>query len=92
LAGPLDQAVPGGVLPAVSRRDPRLRGVSIWTSGNRVYRSSCPSRIKAAIMGMSVGTAASPPMHPISDVLQHLVEVVSEEHTEYLQDGASTNG
>lgn len=33
----LCQAVPGAVLPSVSRRDKRLESVTVWTSGNRVF-------------------------------------------------------
>jgi hypothetical protein len=33
----LKEVVPGDVLPSVSRRDPRLASVAVWTSGNRVF-------------------------------------------------------
>jgi len=33
----LREIVPGDVLPSVSRRDPRLGSVAVWTSGNRVF-------------------------------------------------------
>lgn len=33
----LKEIVPGDVLPSVSRRDPRLGSVAVWTSGNRVF-------------------------------------------------------
>jgi hypothetical protein len=33
----LKEIIEGDVLPSVSRRDPRLASVSVWTSGNRVF-------------------------------------------------------
>ena len=36
----LEQLVPGDILPTVSRRDGRRQQVDVWTSGNRVYRST----------------------------------------------------
>lgn len=33
----LREIVQGDVLPSVSRRDPRLASVAVWTSGNRVF-------------------------------------------------------
>ena len=33
----LHAVVPGDILPSVSRRDARLKSVTVWTSGNRVF-------------------------------------------------------
>jgi len=38
----LDSIVIGDILPSVSRRDPRRKGVDVWTSGNRVF--SCKGK------------------------------------------------
>jgi hypothetical protein len=41
----LEEIVPGDVLPSVSRRDERLGGVALWTSGNRVFGSGAPAML-----------------------------------------------
>lgn len=45
----LGQLVPGEVLPSVSRKDPRRRDANVWTSGNRIFKASDPTRILRAV-------------------------------------------
>ena len=55
--------VPGDVLASVSRRDPRRRTASVWTSGNRIFRTDNPRLVlEAALLHSSVarGTGAQP--------------------------------
>jgi hypothetical protein len=49
----LDPVVPKGVLPSVSRRDPRRRLASIWTAGNRVF--TCPRTDLLVAAAIAVG-------------------------------------
>jgi hypothetical protein len=44
----LGSIVMGDVLPTVSRRDLRRRWAQVWTSGNRIFRSSRPDIVLAA--------------------------------------------
>lgn len=41
----LKTLIPGNVLHSVSRRDPLLNFVNVWTSGNRVFKSSQLSKL-----------------------------------------------
>ena len=47
--------VPGDILPSVSRRDPRRKDASVWTSGNRIYRCEGTSTLTAVIDGINAG-------------------------------------
>jgi hypothetical protein len=49
----LRQIVPGDILPTVTRRDPRRRSATVFTSGNRIFASPDSRRIAlaAAIAG-----------------------------------------
>lgn len=49
----LQRLVPGGILPTVSRRDPRRSQVQVWTSGNRVFTSSMPNLVVSAARAAS---------------------------------------
>lgn len=44
----LGQLVPGEVLPSVSRKDPRRHNANMWTSGNRIFKASDPTRLLRA--------------------------------------------
>jgi hypothetical protein len=44
----LQPIVPGDILPTVSRRDPRRRKAQVWTSGNRIFRSTRTDLVLAA--------------------------------------------
>ncbi|HJU19289.1 MAG TPA: hypothetical protein VJ770_22780 [Stellaceae bacterium] len=48
IAAGLYPIVDGGVLPSVSRRDPRRASVDVWTSGNRVFRCGRPDLVHLA--------------------------------------------
>lgn len=45
----LKTLIPGNVLHSVSRRDPLLNFVNVWTSGNRVFKSSNLTKLFRAI-------------------------------------------
>jgi hypothetical protein len=49
----LDPIVPNGVLPSVSRHDPRRRLANIWTAGNRVFTCPRTDLLVAAAIGVS---------------------------------------
>jgi len=46
--------VPGDVLPSVSRRDPRRKNASVWTSGNRIFGCDGTATLMAVIDGINV--------------------------------------
>jgi hypothetical protein len=48
----LDPIVPNGVLPSVSRHDPRRRLANIWTAGNRVFTCPRTDLLVAAAIGV----------------------------------------
>lgn len=48
-----------GVLPTVSRRDRRRRVANVWTSGNRVFRTSNPALVLKAARSLGAATVAS---------------------------------
>jgi hypothetical protein len=47
--------VPNDVLPSVSRRDPRRKGASVWTSGNRIFGCEGTGTLATVIDGMNAG-------------------------------------
>ncbi len=52
--------VSGDVLSSVSRRDPRRRMASVWTSGNRIFRTDNPRLVlEAALSHSSAANGAS---------------------------------
>ena len=55
--------VAGDILASVSRRDPRRRMVSVWTSGNRIFRTDNPRLVLEAALshnGAVKGAGAQP--------------------------------
>jgi hypothetical protein len=52
----LVSVVPGDILPTVSRRDPRRRLVSVWTSGNRVFGCQNPAGLLRELRTLVCGT------------------------------------
>ena len=44
----LRSIIPGDILPTVSRRDSRRRKAQVWTSGNRIFRTTRPDLVVAA--------------------------------------------
>jgi hypothetical protein len=44
----LRSIVPGDVLPAISRRDPRRKKAGVWTSGNRIFGTVRPDLVLLA--------------------------------------------
>lgn len=46
---PIQSILEGDILPSVSNRDPRRKEASIWTTGNRVFACSDPTRVMAAL-------------------------------------------
>lgn len=51
--------VSGDVLPSVSRRDPRRSSANVWTSGNRVFRTSNPQLLLEAAISCAGEAIAS---------------------------------
>ncbi len=49
--------VPGDVLPSVSRRDPRRKDATVWTSGNRIFGCDGTATLTAIIDGINAGEA-----------------------------------
>ena len=48
-----------GVLPTVSRRDRRRKAANVWTSGNRVFRTSNPALVLKAARSLVTAPIAS---------------------------------
>lgn len=55
--------VDGEILPSVSRRDPRRRHGQLWTSGNRVYRTSNPQLVLDAANSCGQGVHGAGAQH-----------------------------
>ena len=55
--------VSGGILPSVSRRDPRRQPAQVWTSGNRVFRTDNPELVIEAALAAS-GAEIGPGVQP----------------------------
>jgi hypothetical protein len=53
----LHTLVPGDVLPSVSRRDPRRKDATVWTSGNRIFGCDGTATLAAIIDGINAGKA-----------------------------------
>jgi hypothetical protein len=51
----LSPAVPGDILPSVSRRDPSRRVADVWTSGNRLYRCEGTGVFRIILSALSRG-------------------------------------
>lgn len=51
----LHPVVPGDILPSVSRRDRRLKSVTVWTSGNRVFDCKGCFALSNIVEAMSMG-------------------------------------
>ena len=51
----LESIVAGDVLDSVSSRDPRRASASIWTSTNRVFRTSAPGELIVALRRVAAG-------------------------------------
>lgn len=55
--------IDGDILPSVSRRDQRRRGVQVWTSGNRVFRTDNAKLVIEAALARhneEIGAGAQP--------------------------------
>ena len=63
----LESLVSGDILPSVSRDDARRGRVQIWTSGNRVFRSSAPDMVISAARAAS-GLTYSPTIRRRLDI------------------------
>lgn len=53
----LRSLVPGDVLPSVSRRDPRRKDATVWTSGNRIFGCDGSATLATIIDGINAGEA-----------------------------------
>src|SRR5207248_3620298 len=53
----LRSLVPGDILPTVSRRDPRRKNATVWTSGNRIFGCDGTATLATIIDGMRAGEA-----------------------------------
>jgi hypothetical protein len=53
----LRSLVPGDILPTVSRRDPRRKDATVWTSGNRIFGCDGTNTLATIIDGMRAGEA-----------------------------------
>jgi hypothetical protein len=52
----IDELVPGGVLPDVSRRHQYRQVANVWTSGNRVYVTRSPRVLVTILEALSEGS------------------------------------
>jgi hypothetical protein len=51
----IEPAVPGAVLPTVSRRDSARADAVLWTSRNRIYKSNAPTALHALVRSLADG-------------------------------------
>jgi hypothetical protein len=85
----------GGILPSVSRRDPRLKSIAVWTSGNRAFGcddSSAFWKIAEAVSlgrcprsGLSTKTGAAlneSERKEVNSAVSQLVELIAVEEQE----------
>lgn len=74
---PFQRVHEGDVLPSVSRHDPRRKSANVWTSGNRIFNSTCPdliiwaARIELAELDQSpLGRSTGPSQIEIDELLR----------------------
>jgi hypothetical protein len=51
----IEPAVPGVVLPTVSRRDSARADAVLWSSRNRIYKSNAPTALRALVRSLASG-------------------------------------
>jgi len=91
----LRSVVPGDILPSVSRRDPRLKSVAVWSSGNRAFGcdgcfafwkiAEAVSLDECAVSALSaaIGTALSESQRKeVRSAVSQLVEMIAVEEQE----------
>ncbi len=92
----IEPAVPGAVLPTVSRRDSARADAVLWSSRNRIYKSNAPTALRALVRsladgGDAVGAAERALKRPLTTAeeenvvaaanqLRKLVQTEREEH------------
>ena len=87
----LDPIVKGDILPTVSTRDKRRKKATIWTSGNRIFRSSNPNLIKTlleSLISEKNQNLKLDPLHPISKskirmIQNQLQNILTQEKNDY---------
>lgn len=70
----LTSLVPGNVLDSVSTRDDRRNMPNVWTSSNRVYRTSDPVRLLLALETIRDGEQRSSDSSGFSDAAKTIVD------------------
>lgn len=92
----IEPAVPGAVLPTVSRRDPARADAVLWSSRNRIYKSNAPTALRALVRSLADGgeavgaveralkrpltTAEEENMVAAANELRKLIQTEREEH------------
>ena len=71
----LQNLVPGGILPDVSRRHPFRDAANVWTSGNRVYRTRSPRVLLCILQALAAG---SNPRHSVASSIGRTPTVEEE--------------
>ncbi|MBZ9701768.1 MULTISPECIES: hypothetical protein [unclassified Mesorhizobium] len=77
----LTSLIDGDVLPTVSRRDARRRFAQVWTSGNRIFRTSNPQLVlEAAIScaGETMGSGVQPRLWATMQEHEQLERIAGE--------------
>jgi hypothetical protein len=81
----LTRLVEGDVLPSVSRRDPRRVEARVWTSGNRVFGCTAPSKLLRLLDDPDLSDmGADVPSAWLRDARESVKTVVHREEEEYI--------
>lgn len=78
----IDYIVEGGILPTVSSRDERRVLANVWTSGNRIFRTSNPKMFHEVLKKID---SPKPIQSPLNSFLREIVELEKREYNDYLQ-------
>jgi hypothetical protein len=73
----LEPAVPGAILPTVSRRDSARADAVLWSSRNRIYTSAAPVVLRAVVRSLAGGDNA---VHAAKRVLERRLTRAEEEN------------
>ena len=84
----IDYVVQNDILDSVSRRDLRRKNANIWTSGNRVYKTSSPNTLFQLLTDYRLDNGeidSKPNVGDIHEFISNLVNLENREYSVYLK-------
>jgi hypothetical protein len=93
----IEPAVPGAVLPTVSRRDSARADAVLWSSRNRIYKSNAPTALRALVRslasgGDAVGAAERALERPLTTAEEEKVVAAANELRKLIQTEREEHG